>query len=74
MTDSEIETLKGNLNSIITTCLGDPGGDPDRHHMRAAATAFASLVLMGVDPNSIGCRRDLKDTIYGHDFLVEHGL
>ena len=74
MTDSEIETLKGNLQSIITTCLGGPGGDPDWHHNEAAATAFASLVLLGVDPDSIGCRYDLKNTIHGHDFLEPHGL
>lgn len=31
------------LNEIITTTIAGPGGDPDWHHMKAAARAFIVL-------------------------------
>lgn len=48
MDEQTKDLLTKNLNSIIQTCLGGPPGDPDCSHLKAAATAFATLELLGL--------------------------
>ena len=64
------------LNSIILTCLGGPGGDPDRCHLEAAAKAFVLLRKLGLpiddeETTELGLR---EDNIYEGDFLESEGL
>lgn len=41
-------TVETRLRAIVQRCLGGPGGDPDRHHMIAAAHAFLALRQLGL--------------------------
>ncbi len=42
-------SVEQRLRSIIRVCLGDPRGDPDRHHMLAAAHCMILLDEMGFE-------------------------
>jgi len=49
MTDEEREMVKDGLESIVTECLGGPGGDPDHCHKLAAAYAIVMQERLGFE-------------------------
>lgn len=68
MNDKELAKI---LNSIITTCLGGPGGDPDYHHHKASALAFKALRehSLPIDDESDTERCLSGRNVYDMDFL-----
>lgn len=67
MKDTSVAALKGG----IVSCLGGPGGDPDYHHVYAAAVMVKVLLDEGyqVDQDSINGIK--KDNSSGTDFEKE---
>ena len=41
-------TIEDRLRCLIRTLLGDPAGDPDRHHMLGAAHAILLMEQLGI--------------------------
>jgi len=63
------------LNSILVTCLGGPGGDPDEHHLTAAAKAFVALKKLGLPITNEWAESSLRGrNTYVIDFLEAEGL
>ena len=72
LTDSEKKRIKKRLNSIITNCLGGPGGDPEDYALEAAADAFKLLEAFGLEiENEDDVRTFLtRENIYEVNFLA----
>lgn len=56
------------FRSIVRGCLGSPRGDPDEHHMLAAAHAFLGLRDLGEEMPG-DTESYLRDNTWGVDFI-----
>jgi hypothetical protein len=60
-------SMEARLRSIVRGCLGGPRGDPDEHHMLAAAHAL--LLLKGLGEVDLETEEFLRTNSWELDFL-----
>lgn len=59
-------TVKKRLETIIVRSLGGPRGDPDRHHMLAAAHAFLLSKQLGFETD-----KDMEDNLRRNNWELD---